>query len=126
MKKNGFTLVELLAVITLVALLTTVIITAVSSSYKNMRKDLNESQVNLIYSATDTYVQRYKNAYPEEEGSEYCILLEDLVMEGLLEDNLKDAMENKNIDLSLGIKVTVDSKKSYHFELDTKESICTK
>ena len=126
MKKNGFTLVELLAVITLLALIAVVVITNVSSPYRSMKKDLNESEIKLIYSAAETYIQKHKNDYPTIEGNIYCITIKDLIEEGLLEDNLINAMEDSKIDTSLGIKVTVESKVSYEFLFDLKESVCTK
>ncbi len=126
MKKKGFTLVELLAVITLLSLVMIIVVSAISSPYRNMKKDLNESQKKLIISAAETYIQRYKNNYPSVEGNIYCISLNDLVKERLLEDNLVNALEDNKLDLNLGIKVTVDSKISYHFEFDETQSACTK
>lgn len=126
MKKKGFTLVELLAVITLLALIMIVVVTSTSASNRNMRKDLKESEVRLIYSAAETYIQKNKNEYPTVEGNIYCISLKDLINEGLLEDNLVNAMEDTKLDLNLGVKVTVESKVSYNFEFDEIENACTK
>ena len=124
MKKKGFTLIELLAVITLLSLLAIVVVVTVSSSYRNMRKDLSESQKRMIYSATETYIEKYKNDYPMVVGNTYCISLSQLVKEGLLEDKLINAMEDIELDLSLSVKVLVESKVGYDFVFDEKKNAC--
>lgn len=125
MKIKGFTLVELLAIIALLAVIVVVTITTVSAPYQGMRKDLQESQIKLIESATETYIQKYKNEYPSIEGNIYCISLKQIVEEGLLEDHLINAMEDAKIDLNYGVKVTVESKVSYQFEFDSRKNVCS-
>lgn len=125
MKKNGFTLIELLAVIALLALIMLIIIPPMISQVQKVRRDLSDSQTKLIYSAAETYIKKNKNDYPTKEGNKYCLSLQMLVNEGLLQDNLVDQLTDAQISLEMTIEATVDSKVSYTFEFDPDKKVCT-
>lgn len=125
MKKNGFTLIELLAVVTLLALIMLIVIPPMVSQVQKVRGDLSESQTKLIYSATETYIGKYKNDYPTREGRKYCISLQMLVNEGLLQDNLVNQLTDADISLDMTVEIVVDSKVSYSYAFDPENKICT-
>jgi len=125
MKKNGFTLVELLGVIMLLGLLAIVIMPPMIKRVQNLRKDLSNSQISLVYSATETYLKKYKNDYPTIEGKKYCITLEMLVDEGLLDEKLVNHLNDSDIDLDSTVDVTVDSKLSYSYQWDPDRVTCS-
>ena len=56
MKKNGFTLIEILGVITLLALLSVIVLMVVDNSLKNSKETLSQAQLDNIKST------RKKNA----------------------------------------------------------------
>lgn len=122
--KNAFTLIELLAVLVLLAVLSLVIVPPLVSQMQKMRKDLSESQKKLIYNAAETYILKNKNEYPTIEGTKYCLSLKQLVHAGLLEDKIINHLEDTEIGLDMTIAVTVDSKVSYSFSFDPKTAVC--
>lgn len=90
MKKNGFTLVEMLVVvifITIIALMSVPVIT-------NMIKKGNDDKYNIfladIYLATEAYLESNKDDYPylNVEGASTYVYMKDLVDEKLVSTNL--------------------------------------
>ncbi len=126
MKKNkAFTLVELLAVLAVLAIIMIVAITPMVTKMQKIRSSLSDSQKQLIYSATETYIRRYKNRYPTIVENVYCISLKELVHEGLLQDTLINQLNDENISLERTVKITVESRENYHYDFDTEKSICS-
>ena len=124
-KQKGFTLIELLAVIVVLVLLAMVIVPPLVSQMQGLRQDLSKSQIQLIYSATETYIKKHKNEYPSVEGTVYCITLQNLVNDGLLEDTIINHLEDTKIPLTTTIQITVDSQVSYSYDFDVKKNVCT-
>ena len=124
MKNKGFTLIELLATITLLALIMLVVMPALVKQSDKVKKDLSKSQVDLIYSATESYVKKYKNNYPVVLGQTYCVTLKELANEGLLPNDLTNYMNDIDVDMNLGVKITVDSKISYSYDFDYEKNAC--
>lgn len=122
--KKGFTLIELLAVITLLALIMLVITPTLINNLTETRKELNDSQKKLIYSATDKYVKENKNLYPNVANAEYCVTLNELADEGLLSDGIMNFIDESNVDMNYGVKVTVESKLTYAYKFDYEENLC--
>jgi len=80
MKRNkGFTLVELLAVISILAILSGVAVISVSRIMKKNREDFYVSQIKVVTLAAKNYVQDYKSQMPKEIGKMNQILLKELV-----------------------------------------------
>ena len=90
MKKNGFTLVEMVVIlifITIIALMSVPVIT-------NMLKKGEDDKYNMflddIYLATEAYIEKYKDDYPylNVNGSKTLVYMKDLVDEKLVSTNL--------------------------------------
>ena len=60
MKKNGFTLVELLAIILLLTILVTLIISNISGPLDSSNNTINDSKVNVLLGAAKNYAE-YKS-----------------------------------------------------------------
>lgn len=69
MKKNGFTLVELLIVIVLIAVITTIGTAGVIAVKRNIEKNLWESTISLIEKAAIEYGEDRKNAFESNAGT---------------------------------------------------------
>ena len=108
MKKNAFTLIELLAVITIIALLSTLIIPNISKNIRDKKNEISEVNQKLLSSATELYIesnpQKYNNSY-EADGSIYCIPVQTLIDNGILETPFKN-INGQEIDYINQVKAT--------------------
>ena len=55
-KKNGFTLIEILAVVTIIGLIFILVLPKITNSLKNKKGDVDRTTTNLVLSATKLYV----------------------------------------------------------------------
>lgn len=90
MNKKGFTLVELLAVITLVGIFLLVTIPTVDSLLKKQKDKLYKLQRKNVTEALKTWGNANIESLPEEDGQYVEVTLNDLKIEGLVDDDLKN------------------------------------
>lgn len=116
MKKNGFTLIEMLSVVIILTLLSLLIIPNVINSIKSYQSKTDELSMAIIESGADLYIDDYKNDYPGYYGNTYCITLEKLVDLGYLKKPVK--YQDEDITDLKTLKVTYDD--AYEYELVDK------
>ena len=104
MKKNGFTLVELLGVLIVLVILSMVVVTTYTKLKKDADTTIDNALAILIKDASVTYVK--KNKTNIEVNNVYCLTLDDIVNDNLLSNPVKNA-KGEEMDLSMKIKVTV-------------------
>ena len=104
MKKNGFTLVELLGVLIVLVILSMVVVTTYTKLKKDADTTIDDALAILIKDASVTYVK--KNKTNIEANNVYCLTLDDIVNDNLLSSAVKNA-KGEEMDLSMKIKVTV-------------------
>ena len=93
MKNNkGFTLVELLGVITIIAILSLIAIPAVTKTINNSRKNHFESQKKLIIIAAKSYAQSNRSVLPRTVGETTTITIQTLKDSGYLKDDVKNSI----------------------------------
>ena len=119
--KKGFTLVEIIAVITVMSILLVIITPYILNTVNNKKGEISNEAKQIIYDATDLYVKENQDNYPTVANSIYCIKLETLVKDGKLEAPIKDMKSDKEIPLTNMIKVTIDDYNQYNYELVKKE-----
>ena len=104
MNKKGFTLVELLAVIIILAVILTIILPSVSKTLKKSKNTIYDIQINDILKSTYDYSLKNLKLLPES-GKTY-ITLNELKKNGFIENDLKDPKTNKyfNNDLVVSIE----------------------
>ena len=99
MKKNGFTLIEMIAVILLITLLATTIIVNMTGIKSNQDESSATRFKMIIESAACTYVDMNENITNGKRDnckvSGCNIALNELITQGLVEDDLKDKYTNK-------------------------------
>lgn len=110
MNKKGFTLAELLAVITLLALIILFVLPKILNIYNSKKDAVKESKAKLIYSAADTYLKENIDDYPMTTGYEYCLDIDDLDKENLIPIDVTDIT---NETAGLKVKIGVNGKKTY-------------
>ena len=77
-KESGFSLVELLAVVVILGLLSAIAIVGVNSVIKNAEKRHYESQMDALKMAAQSYTQDNRNALPKTIGGQTTVTLKTL------------------------------------------------
>lgn len=108
--KKGFTLTELVAAVTLLALLVSFVLPKVLNIYDRKQNDIKKAKEKLIYSAADEYIENSINLYPTSAGSRYCIKIEDIDKENLIPSDVSDVIEKAPL---VFVKVGMNDKKNY-------------
>lgn len=92
MNRKGFTLVELLAVILVIALIATFALPQILTQFSNNSEELSERQIQMIEEAGLVYVELNNDDYA---GKTSCVELKNLVVSDLLNEGfVKDALGN--------------------------------
>lgn len=109
MNEKGFTLVELLAVILVIALIAGFAIPQVLTQFTNYSDQLSEKQEEMIVEAARAYVELNNNTYSALTNS--CIPLSELVEADLLNESfIKDTLGD-DYNTKKKIKVKYENKR---------------
>ena len=112
MKKNGFTLVELLAVVTIISILLLLVVPKITNQLNNSKSEVNEVTKKIIYSAAEKYIKdnNMKIEY------DYCLSVEELQDKEYLSDTITD--NKSGLDISKkSVKITPKDNLKYEYEL---------
>ena len=104
MRSSGFTLVELLAVIIVLSLLSLLASTAITKLVTDSKNDLYETQILSIEAAAKEWGSDNLNRLPDAGNCAY-ITLHDLKVDGLINPNVLDPRTNEAISDDLKIKI---------------------
>lgn len=120
MKKNNtaFTLVELLAVIVILGILMILSFPKILEMVNREKDKISEAKLNIMYTATKSYLFDHNNQYPEREGNTYCIEPKKLQDENYV------AFEDDEIDTNYVIKVSYFAEDEFQLSY-VKKSSCT-
>ena len=118
MKKNAFTLLELLGVVIILGVLTLITFPIILNQIKDAKQGIKDSTKTLIIDAAKDYYEDNTNNYEKTEGITYCIDIKTLTDENYLSRNLKNENLN-NIDTSKKVKLIFHNNK---FDYDIKDT----
>lgn len=104
MNKKGFTLVEILAVISIIGVLLLIIIPGVNKAIKKGENVVYDVQLNNILNATYDYTLKKLSFLPSEDEIKY-ITLNELKYNGLINEEIKDTKTGKEFNNDLVISV---------------------
>ena len=109
MKKNGFTLVELLITIALIAILGVISVGVIINSLGDAKNDLNEYQLEILKSTAELYFN--DNVDTSEVGTEYIVYIQkDLVSNNYLNEFENNAFyDTETIYGKIILKITKDN-----------------
>lgn len=96
--KKGFTLIEVLAVIALLAALSLIVLPTITNQLNKSKGTINDSTMKLVSEATATFIDMNQSEYPMKEGNVYCIPIQTLVKYGNLKSPVTDVKTGKDID----------------------------
>ena len=113
--KKGFTLIEVIAVILLIGLLTVFTIPAVVNQIGKKSDEVDELTEKIIYGATELYMEQQDIIFTEES---YCdITLQKLIDEGYLDKNSATYASGNEIPTNRIIKVTKNAYNQNQYKL---------
>lgn len=116
-RKKGFTLVELLAVIFLLGLIAIIAIPPIIEQIRLSSKEISKATEDLIFSATDSYIDEHKNEYLLADNDVYCIQLKTLIENDKLIENLTDIKTGNKIDTGKVVKVEVENAANKEYNI---------
>lgn len=119
--KKGFTLIEMLSVIIIIALLSLIVLPQIVNQVGNQKVKVSNITTDIIYSATELYLEEHINIDPMRTKQNVCITLEQLVKNEKLEKPLTDYKTGKQIPLNYGVKISVNEYNEHQYELVNAE-----
>lgn len=125
MKKNGFTLIEVLAVIIILGVIGLIVMPVVTNSLKESKADLYKIQISNIKEAAKTWSADNINKLPTETGGNKNITLKVLQDEGYIDQNITNPKTDSEFEPT---KVCVNIKfngKKYIYTVLEPPSDCT-
>lgn len=110
MNKKGFTLVELLAVIVILAALALITTTSITKILKDSKEDLYNTQIIALKSTVENWGSDNLDKLPETDNCVY-LTLKDLREDGLIDYSIKDPRTNEEFPEDLKFKITTKLNK---------------
>ncbi len=124
MKKNGFTLAELLGVVVLLSVISLITFPIVIRQIQNTKTNISDATLKVIYDSAKLYVKDDSNTYQLIESDIYCITLQDLVDKLYLKAPIEDVKTGEEIELTRTVKVEVGAYGALSYSL-VKPTKCT-
>ncbi|MBP3920724.1 MAG: prepilin-type N-terminal cleavage/methylation domain-containing protein [Bacilli bacterium] len=103
MRRNGFTFIEILGVITLLALISMIVLVVVDKNLKDSKNVISTAQLENIRSAASMWMADNIERIPND--GYYTILLSDLQNNGYIDSNIVNASNNEVIDPNTVIRI---------------------
>lgn len=116
MKKNGFTLIELIAVITILALLGMIIVPVVENSINSGKDELYISQIDSIKASLKQYAIKNINSNIQNAGDDIYLSLYQLKIAGFVNLDIADPRSENLIPNDMLLRVE-KREKSYIYEV---------
>lgn len=126
MNREGFSLIELLGVISVLAVLSLIIAVPVTDSIKKSNIEACKSQLKTIIKASELWGKENIYSLPAEINEEKTITISQLKTDGFLENDLKNPINKQEFPDSIEIKITKTGKLNweYSFKEDLNKKYC--
>ena len=118
-KKNGFTLIEILAVVTIISLICIIVLPKIVNSLRNKKEDIDNTTRIIIITAAKLYVSEHSSKFDREEGNSYCLPLATLTKNEYLESPVRNVTDDKDITNTMSVKISFDG--GYKYEVVRKK-----
>ena len=116
MKKKGFTLVELLAVIIILSLVLVIAVPSVNKYIKQSKEKAYDAQISTIIEAAQAYASTNLELLPNRENLSVKVTLGQLKSAGLIKEEVKNPNDDKYFDDALTIEIK-KNKENYIYEV---------
>ena len=131
-RRNGFTLVELLAVIVVIALISLLAMPPLVNQLSKTKEDSKNAGFELIYLAASQYLEDNKNLNRELcsninscSPDVYCVTLGSMVNDGKLKAPIKNTVTGAQYKLTDAVRVSYYGPGKYRYEFVTDGSCST-
>lgn len=111
---KGFTLIELMGVIVILAILSVITVVGVDKMLLNGKQELYEQQIDIIELSAKNWLTDNPSERPEDEPK--IITINKLVESGYIESEIKNPKTGSNFDLETKIKITKNNN-TYEFKV---------
>ncbi|MDD2202954.1 MAG: type II secretion system protein [Bacilli bacterium] len=120
MNKKAFTLIEVLATIVILGVLSAIVFINVNGYIQTSRETSYDTLVKTIKLSAELYVSEHSNEFPQLEvsGSMFYIELIDLVNADYLDEPIVDERTGEEIPLTTKVNITVINKNDITIDLD--------
>lgn len=112
MNKRGFTLIEVLICIILLAALALIVIPNVLEITEKKEEEVLGTRKTIIYSEIKMYMNQNKNNYPLDPGNIYCFKFSDLENKGIIDVSL-DSINKEHY-----VRVALDNNAKYIYSVE--------
>ena len=120
--KKGFTLVELLAVIVLIAAIMILIYPSVLEKVNEQDKNIDSKKEKLLYTSVFDYLYEEHGKYTLSEGKKYCVKISLLGENGnLYVDDYKDIIDDGYVLVQIGKDGDVHQDKNAYRILSNRD-----
>lgn len=124
MKKNGFTLIEILAVIIILGVISLIAMPVVTNSLKESKDDLYDVQISNIRESAKTWAADNINTLPTEANESVIVTLKTLQEDGYIDEEIKNPKTNELFSTTgTCVKVSYTGKK-YTYNVLLTDSEC--
>ena len=89
-KAKGFTMIELLAIMVILGVISAIGITAITRMVEKSKKDYFSQQEEMMIIAAQSYMQENKSELPKYIGQQKKVSLEDLIKTNYIKDKIVD------------------------------------
>ena len=118
--KKGFTLIEILAVVTIIGLIFILVIPKIATSLKNKKGDVDTTTNNIVLAAAKSYVADNHDKFDKTDNNTYCLPISTLTKKEYLESPVKNVTDDVDITNTKSVKITYN--KGFKYEIvDKKE-----
>lgn len=111
--KNGFTLIEILAVVVIIGLIFVLVIPKVANSLRNKKSDVDQTTTNIVISAAKLYVMDNTSKFERVNGNISCMPVSQLVKKGYLEGPVKNVTDDVDITNKKTVQITYNKGFTY-------------
>ncbi|MEG0025765.1 MAG: type II secretion system protein [Bacilli bacterium] len=120
MKKNGFTLIEILGVVVILSLIALLSFPSIVENVRKTENKLSDASMLLVESGVDIYMDNNKVDFKMAVNDVYCISFQTLFVSGNLRKPFIDIKTGKELDVkNKSVKVIVGSEDNTYNIVDS-------
>ena len=117
--KKGFTLVELIGVIIILALIALLAFPPILNSIRKTKSELSDASKEILYNAVNLYVSENLNDFPKTNGNTFCVTLNTLSSKEYLPTKVYDSVTGEEISSDSLIEIKVENN-NYTYNMNNE------